>query len=123
MKTMKSFIMAVLILSSLTTIAQAKTDSFRVYGNCGMCEKRIEKAVRVDGVTKADWNVDSKIITITYDAAKISNDQLQQKIAGVGHDTEKYTADNKVYEKLPGCCLYDRKKSNDKTDHSGHQHK
>lgn len=120
---MKPFIMAVLVLSSFTTIAQTKTDSFKVYGNCGMCEKRIEKAVRVEGVTSADWNVDSKIMKITYDAAKISNDQLQQKIAGVGHDTEKYMADNKVYEKLPGCCLYDRKKVNDKPDHPGHQHK
>jgi hypothetical protein len=26
----------------------------------------------------------------------------------VGHDTEKYRADDKAYAKLPGCCKYDR---------------
>lgn len=35
---------------------------------------------------------------------------FRKKIAAVGHDTEKFEADDKVYEKLPGCCLYERKK-------------
>lgn len=122
MKTIRSIFLAVCILSSVSVFAQAKTDSFKVYGNCGMCKKRIEKAVKVEGVTMADWDTETKIITVTYDATKITNNDLQQKIAAVGHDTEKYAADDKVYEKLPGCCLYDRKKSGKKEDHSGHHH-
>ena len=39
-----------------------------------------------------------------------SNYDIQKKIAEVGHDTEKYSADDKVYENLPGCCHYKRKK-------------
>ena len=40
----------------------------------------------------------------------------EKKIAAVGHDTEKYLADDKVYEKLPGCCHYERKKAEKKSD-------
>lgn len=98
-----------------------KTDTFKVYGNCGMCKKRIEKAAKPEGVTAAVWDVDSKIMTVTYDAAKISNAELQKKIAAVGHDTEKYTAEDSVYAKLPGCCHYERKTSETKDNHN-HQH-
>ena len=89
-----------------------KTDTFKVYGNCGMCEKRIEKAAKVEGVTKALWNVDTKIMTVSYNPDKVSNDGIQKNIAAVGHDTEKYSADYEAYSRLPGCCLYERKKEN-----------
>lgn len=98
------------ITATLNVFAQsAKTDSFKVYGNCNMCKKRIEKAATVDGVSKALWNVDTKVMTITYDGAKTSNEAVQKKIAAAGHDTEKQKADDKIYGQLPGCCQYDRK--------------
>lgn len=46
-----------------------KTEQFKVKGNCGMCETRIEKA---------------------------------------GHDTDMHKASQETYDKLPGCCKYDR---------------
>ncbi|MFX1705696.1 heavy-metal-associated domain-containing protein [Chitinophaga sp. CC14] len=98
----------------------AKTESFKVYGNCNMCKKRIEKAVAVDGITKADWNVNSKVMTVSYDPAKISNDAIQQKIAAAGHDTEKSKAADSIYTKLPGCCQYDRKGSAAAPAHDHH---
>ena len=97
--------MAALTILSVFVFAQEKTDTFKVYGNCGMCKKRIEKAAKTEAVSSAVWNVETKIMTITYDAAKVSTDDIQKKIAAVGHDTEKFKADDKVYEKLPGCCL------------------
>jgi mercuric ion binding protein len=105
--------MSVFTLLITNLFAQAeKTDTFKVYGNCGMCEKRIEKAAKVDGVTKALWNAESKIMTVSYNPDKVSSDAIQKNIADVGHDTEKYSADDKVYNELPGCCLYERKKEN-----------
>jgi copper chaperone CopZ len=114
-------LLAVFALVTTTLFAQEKTDSFKVYGNCGMCKKRIEKAVKLEGVTAAVWDVDTKTMTVTYDAARISNDELQKKIAAVGHDTEKYVAENTMYSKLPGCCLYERRPSEKKEGHD-HQH-
>lgn len=87
----------------------AKTETFKVYGNCNMCKKRIDKAASVDGVTKADWNVKTKVMTVSYDPAKTSGTAIQQKVAAAGHDTEKNNAADSVYDQLPGCCQYDRK--------------
>lgn len=122
MKKIKSLFTAALVFMSMSVFAQTKTDSFKVYGNCGMCKNRIEKSVKLEGVTSAVWNAETKEMVVTYDSTKISNDDIQKKIASVGHDTDKFSAEDKVYKKLPGCCLYDRKKNDKKNEHSDHQH-
>lgn len=109
-KILSLLIVMITIFSASKTFAQsAKTETFKVYGNCNMCKKRIEKAVAADGITKADWNVNTKTMTVSYDPAKISSEAIQQKIATAGHDTEKSKAADSTYAKLPGCCQYDRK--------------
>lgn len=116
-------LVAAFAMTCMTVSAQEKTETFKVSGNCGMCKKKIEKAATTDGVSTAVWDKNTKMITVTYDAAKISNAKIQQNIAAVGYDTEKIKADDKVYDKLPGCCKYDRDSKKDKKeDHSGHQH-
>jgi periplasmic mercuric ion binding protein len=106
----KFFLLAMTAFLSFHAFAQSQTDTIKVYGNCGMCKKRIEKAVKLEGVSNAAWSSETKLLIISYDAAKISNDQIQKSVAAVGHDTEKYVAEDAVYDKLPGCCLYERKK-------------
>jgi copper chaperone CopZ len=103
--------LAIMVLITTTSFAQSQTDTIKVYGNCGMCKNRIEKTLKLEGVTSAAWSPETKLLIISYDTAKISNDEIQKKIAAVGHDTEKYVADDEVYSKLPGCCLYKRKNS------------
>jgi copper chaperone CopZ len=121
MKSVKMLLMAALSILSITVFGQTKTESFKVFGNCGMCKKRIEKAAQTEGVASAEWNKDTKMLTVVYNSAKISNDQIQKNIAAVGHDTEKMSAEDKVYEKLPGCCLYERKQAG-KHQTSNHKH-
>ena len=108
---MLSLILGLLLAGSLTAFAGNVTEKFKVYGNCGMCETRIEKAAKsVDGVTAADWDKETKMIEVTFDDSKTDLDKIQQAIADAGHDTDLKTADNKTYDDLPGCCHYDRKK-------------
>lgn len=90
------------------TEASTMTTKFKVLGNCGMCEKRIEKAATIDGVTVADWDVDSKMLTITFDPAKVKPSHVHKAVAAVGHDTEKVKAADEVYANLHGCCQYER---------------
>ena len=111
MKTLvKIIIIAILALVfTSNTNAQSvttKTETIKVSGNCESCQARIEKAAKVDGVSKASWDKTTKLLTLVYDPAKVKSDDIQKKIAAVGHDTEKYKADDKVYAKLPGCCKY-----------------
>ena len=80
-----------------------------VYGNCGMCESRIEKAAgNLEGVITADWDQDTKMMHLEFDSDKVSVDEVERAIAAVGHDTENHRAPAAVYEDLPGCCLFDR---------------
>jgi len=94
-----------------TVKSTVKTKTFKVYGNCNMCKNRIEDALKnLKGVNKANWNVESKMLTVTYDETKVSLTQIKQKIADVGHDTDAIKANDKTYSKLPGCCQYERPK-------------
>ena len=86
----------------------AKTESFKVSGNCDMCKNRIEKIVKAEGATSASWDSKTQLITVTYDPSKTNKDALSKKIASVGHDTEKFKAPDDVYAKLPECCRYER---------------
>lgn len=108
---MKHFIFSALAVLSMSVAnaQETKTETFKVYGNCGMCEKRIEKAAKIDGVSNADWNDETGLITVSFDASKTSLDKVHKAIAEVGHDTDKEKAADEVYKKLPGCCKYDRK--------------
>ncbi|HOK99570.1 MAG: heavy-metal-associated domain-containing protein [Bacteroidales bacterium] len=87
-----------------------KTETIKVWGNCESCKARIEKAAKTEGVTNAVWDIKTKMLTLTYDPSKTSSDRVQKQIAAVGHDTEKYKADDKTYNSLPGCCKYERSK-------------
>jgi mercuric ion binding protein len=88
-----------------------KTASIKVWGNCDLCKARIENAAKVDGVSKAEWNAETKELTLEYNPSVVQNIDIQKKIAAVGHDTEIFKADDNAYDKLPGCCKYSRKKS------------
>lgn len=103
--------MAILILLSGISNAQiknAKTESVKIYGNCGMCKTKIEKAGNLINVAKVDWDADTKMATLTYDESKTNQDEILKRIALVGYDSEKFLAPDKAYSNLPGCCQYDR---------------
>lgn len=113
MKQLFSFIIIVL-LASVYTIAQDKKvieTEIKVSGNCNMCKERIEKAVKIDEVKFARWNKNTKTLKVAFNSS-ITADSLQKRIAVVGHDTEKFKANDKTYKELPKCCLYrDNKKT------------
>jgi periplasmic mercuric ion binding protein len=106
----KLFLLAFMALIASSAYGQVVSDTIKVYGNCGMCKKRIEKAVKLNGVSYANWNSETKQMVVLYDENFVSEDMIEHAIVAVGHDTEKYKADDDVYEKLPGCCHYERKK-------------
>jgi copper chaperone CopZ len=108
---MKSLLLIItFILPTLTFgLMAAEETEFKVYGACGMCEARIEKAAKsIDGVTTADWDRESKMLTLTYDADNVNLEDVHKKIAKAGHDTKKVRAKDDVYEELPSCCHYER---------------
>ena len=83
-----------------------QTETFLVEGVCMMCEKRIEKAALQAGVVSADWDKDSKGLTIIYKPKKASLQQVKEALSEAGHDTEDVKASEEAYAKLPDCCAY-----------------
>ncbi|MCG6188825.1 heavy-metal-associated domain-containing protein [Maribellus maritimus] len=123
MKTKVLSLAALFMMGALSVFAGNKTEKIKVKGNCGMCESRIEKTVKgIDGVSKADWNKDTKMLEVTFDDAKTTSDKIEIAVAKVGHDTPHHKADDKVYEKLPACCHYDRTAEKSEESHEGHMH-
>ena len=109
MKTLRVFSMTALFLSVATmSFAQAKTETLKVAGECGMCKKKIEKAAKDAGATFALWNKDSKILTVKYNSTSTNTAKIEKKIAGVGYDTPDFKATDEAYNKLDDCCQYQR---------------
>ncbi|MEX0995840.1 MAG: DUF3347 domain-containing protein [Flavobacteriaceae bacterium] len=131
MKSIKILI-AITVLLSLTAvnaqIKNATTESVKIYGNCGMCESTIEKAGNLKKIAQVDWNKDTKIATLTYDTSKTNQEEILKRIALAGYDSDQFLAPDDVYNKLPGCCQYDRVNKTEMTktetmeDHSMHNH-
>ncbi|WKN44803.1 heavy-metal-associated domain-containing protein [Tunicatimonas pelagia] len=95
------------VADSRTEASDLLRSEMFVAGNCEMCQARIEKAaLKVNGATQVNWNVQTKMLTVTYDAASTSETAISEAIAAVGHDTEFTQAQDSKYEKLPACCLY-----------------
>ena len=99
------------ICIALATFGQEKsnkvvTADIKVYGNCGMCKSRIETALDHKGIKQAKWDPTTKNLNVVYVPTKITEQQICDLIASVGHDTDKSKAKDEVYAKLPFCCLY-----------------
>lgn len=132
MKTLKFFVPALFaIVLGVTTSAQThdhmnmastKTETFKVWGNCDMCKARIEKTVKAEGASGADWNSTTKMLAVTFDPTKTSIESMSKKLAVAGHDTENLKAEDKVYDALPDCCKYERAKLDMQADYTCPMH-
>ncbi len=90
-----------------------KTETFKVLGNCGMCQKTIQGAATKAGATTANWDKELHTLTVTFDGGKTSVKKIQKAIAKTGYDTPNYKASDAAYNKLHGCCQFDRTESLD----------
>lgn len=127
MKTKGLSLIALFVLSTVVVFAGNKSEKFKVYGNCGMCEKRIEKAATsVEGVSTAEWDKKTQMIQVELDDSKTNVHKVHMAIAKVGHDTDLHKAKDEVYNELPGCCKYerssDKKKSTSTKEHDHSMH-
>lgn len=97
--------------SSNAQIKNARTETVKIYGNCGMCKTTIEKAGAVKKQSKVVWDKESKLATLTYNSKTTTQDVILKRIALAGYDNEIFLAPDDAYAKLPECCKYERKKT------------
>lgn len=103
-------ILTLLLTVGMTSFGQKGSkyvsDTLRVYGNCEMCEERIENACDIVGVKRADWNVETGMLSVVYNPGKISIEEVHQLCADVGHSTSKVKTSDEAYDNLHHCCKY-----------------
>ncbi len=112
---MKTIIILLALLLGVNVAAQEKKGksvpyNFAVNGNCDMCKKRIERAaISVNGVKLAQWDADNLTLHLIINETKTSALEVKKAVAAVGHDTDEIKATDEAYNKLHGCCKYERR--------------
>jgi copper chaperone CopZ len=72
---------------------------------CDMCKERLEKNVGLSkGVKEATLDLDTKVMTVTYNAKKTDAEAIKAVITKTGYDADGQEADQKAHDKLPKCC-------------------
>jgi copper chaperone CopZ len=108
MKTLKT-ILAIIMFVTLNGIgayaSQDTTITIKTSAQCESCKKRIENSMSFEkGVKKVALDVDTKVLTLTYDAKKTSAEKLKTAVTKIGYDADELPADKKAYGRLPKCC-------------------
>ncbi|MEY2962868.1 MAG: hypothetical protein RL754_129 [Bacteroidota bacterium] len=106
MKSLK--ILALFLLVSFGAHAQNNVvnTTIEVDGLCGMCKERIENAAYIKGVKQVNWDKETHLLNITYNAQKVSMDEIAASINEAGHDVRGHIATDEQYANIHGCCRY-----------------
>lgn len=124
MKTKVLSLVTLFMMGAVSVFAGNKTEKFLVNGKCEMCEKRIEMAaLSLEGVSKADWNKETKMMEVLLDNSKTDVHKVEMAIAKVGHDTKMHKATDEAYNQLPSCCKYERSELKAPVKPMKHEHK
>ena len=108
-------IVAIILIGNTLYAQVKKADKYseikiKTSAMCDMCKESIEKALAFEkGVKSSDLNVDTKVCTVKYDAAKTTIDKIKIAISKAGYDADDVKADPKAYNKLSPCCKKDGK--------------
>ena len=91
---------------SYAQIKNAKTETVKIFGNCIICQKKIDSAGFTKKISVVKWNKDSKLAVLVYDSTKTNRSEILTHIANAGYDSENYIAPTDVYNNLMDCCKY-----------------
>ena len=81
MKTLSLLAIAMLCIfcNASAQIKNSVTDTVKIYGNCGMCKTKIEKAANQKNISQVVWNEVTGIATVTFDATKTNRKGIRSK--------------------------------------------
>ncbi len=121
---MKKLVIALVAILSVTlgVHAQQPTDSvtytktglaivkIKTSAVCDMCQETLEKAMAYEkGVKESHLDVDSKVLTVTFDPKKTTVASIRKAVNMAGYDADGQPADKRAYDNLNACCKKDAK--------------
>ena len=102
---MKKIIIVIFSILTMNAWAQKETVKIETSAQCEMCKERIEEEMQfTKGVTAANLDVESQILTITFKSKKTNLDKIKRAISLIGYDADEILSDEKAHDKLPKCC-------------------
>jgi len=101
---MKHPILFTLLFISTVLFAKNITSRIEVKANCKICKEKIEKTLDIPGISHADWNKETKILTVRYNDKKVSLDDIHSMISKIGYSTNKVNANTMSQAQLMKCC-------------------
>lgn len=99
-----TFIIA-MVAFSLMAKAQVETVEIKTSAICGMCKETLERDMAFEkGVKSSSLDLDTKVLTVQYNAKKTDADKIRKRITKVGYNADTLERDSEAYENLPDCC-------------------
>jgi copper chaperone CopZ len=103
---MKKLVFAALLMAiGFGVRAQTEKVEIKTSAICEMCKEAIERDLAFEkGIKSADLDLDTKIVTVEYNAKKTDADKIRLRITKVGYHADSLKRDPEAYAKLPECC-------------------
>jgi len=102
------FLIVVCLFLTVNLFAQTAEVKIKTSAVCDMCKKTIEHDLLFEKrIKKAELDLDSKVVTVVYNAKKTDEQKIRIAIAKIGYDADALVADSTAYLKLPDCCKKD----------------
>ena len=93
------------IIFSLGVKAQTDTVRIKTSAICEQCKEKIEHDLSFEkGVKSNVLNLETKEITVVYNAQKTDPEKIRVAITKIGYDADSLKALEKAYDRLPECC-------------------
>lgn len=108
---MKNILIIIIVtLSMNVAFAQKKIQTVEIKTSsvCDMCKETIEKQMAfTKGVTAADLDVETSVLTVSFKPKKTSIEEIRHSINVVGYDADDSPATKEGYDNLHECCKKD----------------
>lgn len=105
MKRMTILFTLTIALTTAVFAGGKETATIQTNAQCEMCKERIEGVLsEVDGVKRAELDLETKEVRVKYHTDHISLDEIEQLIASIGYDAGDVRADQAAQSDLPDCC-------------------
>lgn len=101
---------AIITFLAFSAFSGGPTDTINIQTSavCGSCETTMQNALnKVKGVKSASLNLDNAVLTVKYNAKKVSPEEIRKAISMAGYDADDVKADASAYENLHSCCKKD----------------
>ena len=104
----KYFVTLLVVLCSVSLMAQKSNNEVIVIQTNGVCEKCktifTEKVPYFKGVVDFSYDVKTAKMTVTYNPKKTTPAEIRKRVSDLGYNADDVKANPEARAKLPDCC-------------------